>query len=87
MNRGGRGWGRTFGRFWFVDSGATNHITSNLINLSLHASYNGGDKVSIGNGKQLTISNIGLGQLYTQTRPISIISSPNVLHVPHIKKN
>jgi len=36
---------------WFVDSGATNHITSNLNNLSLHAPYNGVDKVSIGNGK------------------------------------
>jgi len=32
----------------FVDSEATNHITSNLNNLSLHAPYTGGDKVSIG---------------------------------------
>lgn len=45
----------------FVDSGATNHITSDLNNLSLHAPYSGGDKVSIGNGKQLFISNVSLG--------------------------
>lgn len=50
---------------WFVNSGATNHITTNLQNLSLHAPYNGGDKVSVGNGKKLSISNVGLGQLYS----------------------
>lgn len=63
---------------WFVDSGATNHITSNLNNLSLHAPYNGVDKMSVGNCKLLYISSIGLRQLYTQTNPTSIISLPNV---------
>ena len=72
---------------WFVDSGATNHITSSLNNLSLHAPYNGGDKVSVGNGKQLSISHVGFGQLHTQTKPVSIITLPHVLHVPNIKKN
>ena len=51
---------------WFVDFGATNHITSNLNNLSLHAPYNGGDKVAIGNGKTLPISHVGYNNLYTQ---------------------
>ena len=45
---------------WFLDFGATNHITSNLNNLSLHAPYNDVDKVAIGNSKKLPISNIGL---------------------------
>ena len=72
---------------WFVDSGVTNHITSNVKNLSLHAPYNGNDKVSIGNGKQLSMSNVGLGHLSTQTTPVSTISLPNVLHVPTMKKN
>ena len=66
---------------WFVDFGATNHITSNLNNLSLHAPYNSVDKMSVGNGKLLYISNIGLRPLYTQTNPTSTISLPNVLHV------
>ena len=72
---------------WFVDSRATNHITSSLNNLSLHSPYNGVDKVFIGNGRRLPISNIDLSQLYTKTDPTSIISLPNVLHVPHMKKN
>lgn len=33
---------------WFVDSGATNHITNDLRNLSIHLGYQGTDKVSIG---------------------------------------
>ena len=72
---------------WFVNSEAINHITSNLNNLSLHAPYNVSDKIFDGNGKQLTISNVDLGQLYTQTKPTSIIALPHVLHVPYMKKN
>ena len=53
--------------YWFVNSGATNHITSSLNYLSLHVSYNSGDKVFVGNGQQLSISSVGLGQLHTQT--------------------
>jgi len=72
---------------WFVDSGATNHITSQLNNLSLHAPYNGVDKVIVGNGKNLPISNIGVSHVYTQTHPKSVLSLPNILHVPSITKN
>jgi len=72
---------------WFVDSRTTNHITLNLGNLSLHAPYNRFDKVSVGDGKQLPISNVGHGQLHTQTKLISTISLSNVLHIPHMKKN
>ena len=50
---------------WFVDSGATNHITSNLNNLSLHTPYNGGDKVAIGNGKKLLITHVSTSHLCT----------------------
>jgi len=72
---------------WFVDFGATNHITSNLHNLSIHAPYTGDDKVAVGNGKTLPISNISCSNLYTNQQPVSIISLPNVLHVPSMKKN
>ena len=41
----------------------------------------------MGNGKKLSISNVGLSQLYTLTNSISIISVPNVLYVPNMKKN
>jgi len=72
---------------WFVDSSATNHITSNLHNLSIHTPYTGDDKVVVGNGKALPISNIGCSNLYTHQQPVSVISLPNVLHVPSMKKN
>jgi len=55
--------------------------------MTLHAPYNGGDKVSVGNDKQLTISNVGLGHLYTNTKPFSVITLPRVLHIPHMKKS
>ena len=35
---------------WFIDSGATNHITTNLNNLSLHSPYTSTNKVAIGDG-------------------------------------
>ncbi|PRQ17015.1 putative transcription factor interactor and regulator CCHC(Zn) family [Rosa chinensis] len=36
---------------WYLDSGATNHITADLNNLSIHTPYNGPDTVTIGNGE------------------------------------
>ena len=72
---------------WFVDSRATNHITSNLSNLSLRTPYNGGDKVVIDNGKKLSITHVGISHLCTHLKPTSILLVPNVLHVPSMKKN
>jgi len=70
---------------WFVDSSATNHITSSLNNLSLHVPYTGGDKVVVGNGKQLSITHVGTS--YLQSQPNLVLSLPNVLHVSSMKKN
>ena len=72
---------------WCVDSGATNHITSSLNNLSLHTPYGGNDKVAVGNGKTLPITNVGLSHILTQSNPPSILSLSQVLHVPCMKKN
>ena len=72
---------------WFVDFGATNHITLNLSNLSLRTPYNGGDKVVIGNDKQLPITHVDTSRLFTNLKPTLVLSIPNVLHVPSMKKN
>ena len=64
-----------------MDSGATNHIISNLNNPSLHSPYHGGEKVTVGNGKSLPISSVGTTQFSL------LVSLPNVLHVPQAKKN
>jgi len=72
---------------WFVDSGATNHITTSLNNLSRLSPYQGTDKVTVGDGKSLPISHIGVGHLHTQSNPRSVLSLPHILHVPHMKKS
>jgi len=72
---------------WFVDSGATNHITSSLNNLSLHTPYHGADKVTIGNGKQLPITHISTSSLQTLPQSNYVLHVPNILHVPSMTKN
>ncbi|KAL5739025.1 hypothetical protein ACOSP7_027949 [Xanthoceras sorbifolium] len=44
---------------WYTDSGATNHVTSNLNNLHLPTKYKGNDRLAVGNGQQLQISHTG----------------------------
>ncbi|KAL5746553.1 hypothetical protein ACOSP7_027699 [Xanthoceras sorbifolium] len=43
---------------WYPDSGATNHVTSDLNNLSTHSEYKGNDRLAVGNGQQLNRSHI-----------------------------
>ncbi|GKV43628.1 hypothetical protein SLEP1_g50892 [Rubroshorea leprosula] len=35
---------------WLLDSGATNHVTTDLANLALHSKYHGPDELQIGDG-------------------------------------
>ncbi|CAL8168658.1 unnamed protein product [Prunus armeniaca] len=44
---------------WYADSGATNHITHDLNNLSLKSSYPSTDKVIVGSGEGLDIAHTG----------------------------
>ena len=41
-------------------SSATNHLTNDINNLSIHSDYNGAEKTVVGNGKGLSISHIAL---------------------------
>jgi hypothetical protein len=47
---------------WYADSGANNHITNDLDNLTLQESFKGDEEVAVGNGTGL--SNIGSSILY-----------------------
>ncbi|KAL5804238.1 hypothetical protein ACOSQ3_031038 [Xanthoceras sorbifolium] len=38
---------------WYMDSGATNHVTSDLGNLSLKSEYRGDNRLTVGNGQQI----------------------------------
>ena len=54
---------------WYVDSGATNHVTANLNNLSVRSEYKGNDKLYVGNGNQLKISHVGDTRIKSHCTP------------------
>uniref|UniRef100_A0A2N9IEX5 Reverse transcriptase Ty1/copia-type domain-containing protein n=1 Tax=Fagus sylvatica TaxID=28930 RepID=A0A2N9IEX5_FAGSY len=42
---------------WYTDTGATNHLTSDLANLNVHSEeYLGSDQIRVGNGKGLSVA-------------------------------
>ncbi|KAL5735772.1 hypothetical protein ACOSP7_030228 [Xanthoceras sorbifolium] len=72
---------------WYVDSGATNHIITDMNNLSMRSEYRGKEKLIVGDGNQLTISHIGDTKVHSHTVPHQDILLKKVLHVPSITKN
>lgn len=69
---------------WYVDSGATNHVTVNYNNLTNSMDYGGTELVTIGNGEKLHISYTGHSYLCDGTNMFKL---QNVLCVPDIAKN
>ncbi|RVW98057.1 Retrovirus-related Pol polyprotein from transposon TNT 1-94 [Vitis vinifera] len=69
---------------WYLDSGASHHITQNVANLTNATPYTGADKVTIGNGKHLTISNTGFTRLFSNPHSFQL---KKVFHVPFISAN
>jgi len=70
---------------WYPDTGATNHVTSDLGNLNLQAEeYNGSDQLRVGNGQGLDTKHLGSSQLHY---PHVSFTLQNLLHVPNIQKN
>ncbi|KAJ3699566.1 hypothetical protein LUZ61_003271 [Rhynchospora tenuis] len=69
---------------WFMDSGATTHVTPDLNNLSSSQVYTGTDQVHMGNGKGLTISHTGVAYITTSDTQLVL---NNVLCVPQLTKN
>ena len=70
---------------WLLDSSASHHVTSDSRNIPYSTSYDGPDKIIIGNGKGLNITHIG------STSLPSSLTSPfrlrDVLCVPSISRN
>ncbi|KAI0524985.1 hypothetical protein KFK09_004375 [Dendrobium nobile] len=52
---------------WFLDSGASSHLTSDASNLQSSRSYTGNQQITLGNGYQLPIQHSGKGILPTPT--------------------
>jgi histone deacetylase 1/2 len=69
---------------WYVDSGATDHITGELDKLTVKEKYGGRGQVHTANGSGMSISNIGHTTLHTPTRDLHL---NNILHVPSANKS
>ena len=69
---------------WYVDNGATDHITAELEKLSVRDKYKGTDQVHTASGSGMQISNIGHAILHTPIKPLHL---QNVLHVPSANKS
>jgi histone deacetylase 1/2 len=69
---------------WYMDIGATDHITGELEKLSTHEKYNGKDQIHTASGACMNIKHIGHSTIHTPVRNIYL---KNILHVPKAKKN
>ena len=69
---------------FYVDSGATTHITNNLGKMTQITPYNGNDAIVVGNGEALRMSHIGEVRLKSKHRDLKL---KNLLVVLEIKKN
>jgi transposase InsO family protein len=69
---------------WLADSGANNHITANLENLSINQPYNGTEAVTVGNGGGLSITHTGSTSFNT---PNALLHLKNVLCCPQASAN
>jgi hypothetical protein len=69
---------------WYADSGASNHITSDLEKLTMREKYGGRDQVHTANESGMQISNIDHATLHSPNRNLYL---KNVLHVPSADRN
>lgn len=73
---------------WYMDSGATNHITNAFGNLSMSADYQGSESVMVGNGNHLSISSVGSSSItLSSSAPQPSLLLNNIFFVPEIAKN
>lgn len=78
---------------WLVDSGAFDHVTVDLKNISLHSEYDGSEDIMIGDGTELSITHTGSTTLPSLSKSSTTLPSPSksfvlsdVLCVPSMKK-
>jgi hypothetical protein len=69
---------------WYADSGATDHITSELDKLAIGDKYNGGERIDTTSGAGMENSHTGKSFIHTPTRNLQLC---NILHVPKATKN
>ncbi|KAG7567856.1 hypothetical protein ISN45_Aa04g006950 [Arabidopsis thaliana x Arabidopsis arenosa] len=69
---------------WVLDRSATNHLTSDLSNFSMHQPYTGGEEVTIADGSGLPISHTGSALLPTPSRSLAL---KDIFYVPNVSEN
>ncbi|KAL5544306.1 hypothetical protein UlMin_008090 [Ulmus minor] len=69
---------------WFLDSGASHHLTQSAGSLNNVTPNTGANRVTIGNGKKLSISNLGSKILQSNSHSFNL---KKVFHVPFISAN
>lgn len=74
------------GADWYVDSGATHHVTASLGNMHIQQPYRGNSHLVVGNGATAKIKSVGSMKASCLQHDKSVILS-NILHVPDITKN
>ena len=69
---------------WYMDTGATNHITGELEKLTIRDKYSDNEQVHVANGTGMEIGYVGHSILHS---PRTHIHLNNVLHVPQASKS
>jgi histone deacetylase 1/2 len=69
---------------WYTDTGATDHITSELEKLTARDRYHGNDQIYTASGAGMEIKHVGYTTVPTQSRNLHL---KNILHVPKATKN
>ena len=70
---------------WLTDSGATNHMTADLSNLSLASPYPTNETIQTANGEGLTVSHVGSSIIRTPVCPLNVPQlTQNLLSVHRI---
>ena len=69
---------------WYLDSGATDHITGDLKKLIVRDRYNGNEQIHTTSGSGMDIKHIGRSAIHTLDRDLYL---NNILHVPEANKS
>ncbi|OMO62750.1 hypothetical protein CCACVL1_22657 [Corchorus capsularis] len=74
----------SFGKAWCLDSGASDHVTADLKNLSISTEYDGTEAIQIGDGSGLNITHKGDTKIVTPDHSFKL---QEVLCVPQMTQN
>lgn len=69
---------------WYMDSGATSHITNDPANIENVTSSYGKQNIEVGNGEKIHGDKVGFSTLHCKNLKLKMT---DVLHTPHITKN